>query len=269
MTRLSRMLLAVLAAVALPTQFSTQLQAQRTAPGPALSSPEAQQALLDRLVTELQCKPGQKCDPITQRMRTRSVSGAAAPAPRPDLRTDSGRRNLEIDAKSRAMPTVDVEVYFPYNSAELVPATRQILDTMAKAFKTDSLANNEFAVIGHTDAKGGEKFNQGLSERRAAAVRAYLTGTGGVEVARLNAWGRGKANLKLPDQPFADVNRRVQLINAGARETATIELDTSRADAKPRPGQQPGQARQPTAPAADPKGCRQFSASANTTVACD
>ena len=114
-----------------------------------------------------------------------------------------------------------------------------------------------------------ETFNldQGLSERRAIAVRAYLTSTGGVEMGRLNAWGRGKTNLKLADQPFADVNRRVQLNNAGARESATIDLDS--AGAKRQPAQQPAQAAQPAAPAADPKGCRQFSASANTTVACD
>jgi MYXO-CTERM domain-containing protein len=53
-------------------------------------------------------------------------------------------------------------------------------------------------VEGHTDSKGSRGHNTRLSDRRAAAVREWLVGIGGVDAARLEAHGYG------PSQPVAD-----------------------------------------------------------------
>jgi OmpA-OmpF porin, OOP family len=46
-------------------------------------------------------------------------------------------------------------------------------------------------VAGHTDSIGTEEYNQGLSERRAESVRAYLESKG-ISATRLTARGYGE-----------------------------------------------------------------------------
>ena len=67
-------------------------------------------------------------------------------------------------------------------------------------------------VAGHTDSRGTNEYNQGLSERRANSVSSYLMGKGLIE-ARIEAVGFGELH------PIADnassegqaLNRRVEL----------------------------------------------------------
>lgn len=71
----------------------------------------------------------------------------------------------------------------------------------------------KFRLIGHTDAIGGDAFNQALSERRAASVRAYLVKNFGLPAASILTEGRGKRELLRPGTSQEDhrVNRRVVL----------------------------------------------------------
>jgi OOP family OmpA-OmpF porin len=71
------------------------------------------------------------------------------------------------------------------------------------------LADCQFAVEGHTDAKGKRASNVKLSLRRAEAVRDYLVGEN-VSAARLKVEGKGPAELLDPQDPYASKNRRVQ-----------------------------------------------------------
>ncbi len=69
------------------------------------------------------------------------------------------------------------------------------------------------AIEGYTDNVGSEDFNQGLSERRADAVKSYLTAHG-VDGARLSATGGGESN-QVADNVTADgrqQNRRVEVV---------------------------------------------------------
>jgi outer membrane protein OmpA-like peptidoglycan-associated protein len=68
--------------------------------------------------------------------------------------------------------------------AEAAPALAELSQRIARADKT-------VLIEGHTDAKGTDSYNQGLSERRAVAVRTALV-VGGLSQARLNVRGFGK-----------------------------------------------------------------------------
>jgi outer membrane protein OmpA-like peptidoglycan-associated protein len=84
---------------------------------------------------------------------------------------------------------------------------------LGKALTSDELKGATFVVAGHTDAKGGDSYNQGLSERRAEAVRRFLKDKYGIDSANLVAVGHGKTQLKDSANPLAAENRRVQIIN--------------------------------------------------------
>jgi OmpA family len=62
--------------------------------------------------------------------------------------------------------------------------------------------------------KGSETYNQGLSERRADAVKRFLLEQYGIDAGNLVTVGYGKTHLKNPAEPLSGENRRVQVINA-------------------------------------------------------
>jgi outer membrane protein OmpA-like peptidoglycan-associated protein len=65
---------------------------------------------------------------------------------------------------------------------------------------------------GHTDSRGSDEYNQGLSERRANSVAQYLLSRGVVE-ARIDSVGFGESN-PIADNGTAEgrsLNRRVEL----------------------------------------------------------
>ena len=102
-------------------------------------------------------------------------------------------------------------VHFDFDKATLRPEAIVILDKAVGLLKTQASVVVE--VAGHTDSKGSEEYNQGLSERRANAVKDYLESQG-ITATRLSARGYGEA------QPVASndtdegraQNRRVELI---------------------------------------------------------
>ena len=86
---------------------------------------------------------------------------------------------------------------------------------LGKALTSEDLKGRTFILAGFTDAKGSETYNQGLSERRADAVKQFLTEKYGIEAGNLVTVGYGLKQLKDPANPFAAENRRVQVVNAG------------------------------------------------------
>lgn len=117
------------------------------------------------------------------------------------------------DGSAAAQPghderALDLLVTFELDSARLTDAARANLDAFVQALEHPALAGSRFAVEGHTDATGPADHNLTLSERRAAAVRDYLTRKG-VDPTKLVAHGFGEARPRAAD-PNAGENRRVE-----------------------------------------------------------
>jgi outer membrane protein OmpA-like peptidoglycan-associated protein len=68
-------------------------------------------------------------------------------------------------------------------------------------------------IEGYTDSVGGEDYNQGLSERRADAVKSYLSGQG-ISSTRLSASGKGESDPVAGNDSAAgrQQNRRVEVV---------------------------------------------------------
>ncbi len=101
-------------------------------------------------------------------------------------------------------------IQFAFDSAELLPTSRPYLDSVGKMLSLPETLDRSIAVIGHADASGPASYNQKLSERRAGAVKDYLTAQFGIPAERLIVTGRGESS-PLPDlDPYAERNRRVE-----------------------------------------------------------
>jgi OOP family OmpA-OmpF porin len=88
--------------------------------------------------------------------------------------------------------TVAADALFDFDKAVLRPEGKAKLDELVA--KANAIKLEVILVVGHTDRLGSLKHNQGLSERRAAAVKTYLVSKG-IEANRVYTEGKG------PSQP--------------------------------------------------------------------
>ena len=127
----------------------------------------------------------------------------------------------EIAAMVKDKPKIDLEINFDYNSADISTKSLPSVQALGRALTNNDLKGSTFIVAGHTDAAGGDAYNQDLSERRADAIKRYLVDKYGINGTDLVTVGYGKSKLKDPSQPMAEVNRRVQVVNMENKATAS------------------------------------------------
>ena len=158
-----------------------------------------------------QTSPGLNAD---QAKFVQSVRGRAT-------RSLSSTEREEIATIVQDKPKIDLEITFDYNSANISAKSLPSVQALGRALTNQDLKGSTFVVAGHTDAAGGEDYNQGLSERRADAIKRYLVDKYGINGTDLVTVGYGKSKLKDPSHPMADVNRRVQVVNVENKDTAS------------------------------------------------
>jgi len=136
-------------------------------------------------------------------------------------RSLSVKEREEIAAIVKDKPKIDLEINFDYNSANISAKSLPSVQALGRALSNPDLKGSTFVVAGHTDAAGGETYNQDLSERRADSMKRHLVEKFGIDVADLITVGYGKTKLKDPAHPTAEVNRRVQVVNMENNATAS------------------------------------------------
>jgi outer membrane protein OmpA-like peptidoglycan-associated protein len=169
------------------------------------------------LTRGLSVGPQQTVDPtaaaaeskLVQKLRGRST------------RSLSSAEREEIAAIVQDKPKIDLEINFDYNSADISAKSLPSVQALGRALTTNDLKGSTFVVAGHTDASGGDAYNQDLSERRADAIKRYLVDKYGINGTDLVTVGYGKSKLKDSSQPMAEVNRRVQVVNMENKTTAS------------------------------------------------
>ena len=126
----------------------------------------------------------------------------------------------EVAQLAANKPKIDLEIRFDYNSADIAKTSMQAVQELGKALSDPSLKGSTFVVAGHTDAIGGEEYNQGLSERRADTIKRYLSEKFGINGSDLVTVGDGKTKPKDANAPLDPSNRRVQVVNMEVSKTA-------------------------------------------------
>ncbi len=101
-------------------------------------------------------------------------------------------------------------IAFATDSADLNASFFEVLNSVGTV--VNEFEQTEIEVAGHTDSTGSDAYNQQLSERRAAAVAAYLR-TRSVLADRIITVGEGEARpVATNDTPEGrQLNRRVEI----------------------------------------------------------
>jgi outer membrane protein OmpA-like peptidoglycan-associated protein len=170
----------------------------------------------DQILNALQPKPvtrglsaGPQIDPS---VKAREIGFLQTIRNRKTRSLSMGERE-EIAEIASNKPKIDLDIQFDYNSADIRTSSLPDVQSLGQALSNPSLKGSTFIVAGHTDAIGGEAFNQGLSERRADTIKKYLVDKFGIAGSELVTVGYGKDKPKDPNAPMDPINRRVQVVN--------------------------------------------------------
>lgn len=152
----------------------------------------------------------QGCDgvpaPVAPAPVAAPAAPAAAPAPAPVVPVAPATEKVSFAA----------DAFFDFDKATLKPEGKAKLDDLSDKVKGITL--EVIIAVGHTDSVGADGYNQKLSEKRAQAVKDYLTSKG-TDASRVYVEGKGEK------QPVADnkssdgraKNRRVEIEVVGTR----------------------------------------------------
>jgi outer membrane protein OmpA-like peptidoglycan-associated protein len=113
---------------------------------------------------------------------------------------------------TRVIDRLTIRVNFDFDKSEIRKADMAELQK-AVAF-VNKYSKETISIEGHTDSRGTDKYNQALSERRAAAVKKYLVENGDTKNDKITSIGYGES------RPIADnktekgrfQNRRVEIL---------------------------------------------------------
>jgi outer membrane protein OmpA-like peptidoglycan-associated protein len=158
----------------------------------------------------------EKSDAELQRQQAEAVKQGKQDLSDSEQRTADARAELAklaaVKEEERGLVvTLSGGVLFRSAKSDLLSSAQVKLDQVAKALLAIRARN--LIVEGHTDSRGSESYNQGLSQRRADTVRDYLVQRG-YPADRIQARGKGKGS------PIADNaspegranNRRVEIV---------------------------------------------------------
>ena len=99
---------------------------------------------------------------------------------------------------------------FAFDSDQILPAAGTNLTELAKSL--NRYPDSQLLIVGHTDSKGDDAYNQSLSVRRSNSAAAYLAAQG-VARSRIAASGKGESEPIATNDTDAGQaqNRRVEV----------------------------------------------------------
>lgn len=156
--------------------------------------------------------PSETCDAAC-----RAAREAAERARRDSIEAERARAEREArearEARERAVAglkaTLGQKVYFEYDMAELSAEGRALLD--AKLAIMLANVGVRVRITGHADERGSDEYNLALGQRRAAAVKKYLTDRG-VDESRIDILSLGEERPEVTDgtEEAFRLNRRAE-----------------------------------------------------------
>ena len=148
----------VLTSVASTSLIAACKKKAEVAPGPATSPGAAPTPTCDKA-----------CQDALARARADSID-----------RANKARERMEADARARASAAaraaIEAVTLFDYDQSDLAADARAILDAKLPVLRANP--GMRLRISGHADERGSDEYNLALGQRRAAAVKRYLTDQG-------------------------------------------------------------------------------------------
>jgi outer membrane protein OmpA-like peptidoglycan-associated protein len=88
--------------------------------------------------------------------------------------------------------SIDETVLFDTDKADIKPGAAQALQQITGSIGQRA-ATGQVRVMGFADSRGDKRYNRELSEKRAEAVKNYLTSTGKIDAGRVSVEPMGEA----------------------------------------------------------------------------
>lgn len=130
--------------------------------------------------------------------------------------------------------TIQAEALFDFDKAVVRPDGKKVLDDEVVSKMKQYSQVEVLLITGHADRIGSAKYNQKLSERRAAAVKDYLVSQG-VEANRLETAAKGESepvvdckNVKGPEN--RKNKKLVECLQPNRRVVVEIKVQKSSGD---------------------------------------
>lgn len=121
---------------------------------------------------------------------------------------------------------INEKIQFDFDKATIKPESHDLLNEIVGVIKKNPQIK-KLSIEGHTCSDGSDTYNQGLSERRAASVRAYLVEHGiGDGALTSKGFGESRPLAENTNDANKEKNRRVEfLITEQDEITETYEVD--------------------------------------------
>ena len=156
-------------------------------------------------------KVGSKPEPeVVEPIPVPVVAPAPKPEPEPEPVVEEPKPTVQ-EVVEQINKSFKADALFDFDSAKIRPDAIPVLDKAVEWL-------NEFPTVkgvieGHTDNRGSEQYNQGLSERRAKAVYDYLIDKG-INKFRLSYKGYGESRPVATNETDEgrQLNRRIVLV---------------------------------------------------------
>ena len=107
------------------------------------------------------------CKKDAEEPEPEETTGSEIPEPEP-----------EVDVQPAEEPCAIETVYFEFDSSELDSSARSALQEAVECYRGQQDPGLSLLLTGAADPRGTEEYNIALGERRAQAVRSYLTSLG-------------------------------------------------------------------------------------------
>lgn len=154
-------------------------------------------------------------DSLKQAMQaSRSAPVVDAAAIRAQLRSCEAGAEIQTAARGVGIaPSVELRIEFDYDSDRLSGVGRSQAQQLGEALSVPDYRDRTIVLIGHTDARGTDAYNDDLSRRRARTVGNFLVQQFGFPSGRVVSDGRGKRELLFTGDTEAihAMNRRVEV----------------------------------------------------------
>lgn len=167
---------------------------------------------VETAVTPAGTVPGETCDAACRAAREAAERARRDSVEAERLRAEREAREAR-EARERAIAglktTLGQKLYFEYDMAELSAEARGVLDAKLPIL----LANTgvRIRITGHADERGSDEYNLALGQRRAAAVKKYLTDRG-LDESRIDILSLGEERPEVTDgtEEAFRLNRRAE-----------------------------------------------------------